>query len=64
MFLQVNNYSYKNNLRGYLIMENKILNKLKNSTEYISGETLSLELNVSRSAIWKHIKALKNKAMP
>lgn len=61
MFLQVNNYSYKNNLRGYLIMENKILNKLKNSTEYISGETLSLELNVSRSAIWKHIKALKNK---
>ncbi|NFG66742.1 helix-turn-helix domain-containing protein, partial [Clostridium botulinum] len=34
-------------------MENKILNKLKNSTEYISGETLSLELNVSRSAIWK-----------
>ncbi len=61
MFLQVNNYSYKNNLRGYLIMENKILNKLKNSTEYISGETLSLELNVSRSAIWKHIKTLKNK---
>ncbi|HBJ2622166.1 biotin--[acetyl-CoA-carboxylase] ligase [Clostridium botulinum] len=42
-------------------MENKILNKLKNSTEYISGETLSLELNVSRSAIWKHIKTLKNK---
>ncbi|WP_205427545.1 biotin--[acetyl-CoA-carboxylase] ligase, partial [Clostridium botulinum] len=40
---------------------NKILNKLKNSTEYISGETLSLELNVSRSAIWKHIKTLKNK---
>ncbi|NFA41433.1 biotin--[acetyl-CoA-carboxylase] ligase, partial [Clostridium botulinum] len=29
--------------------------------EYISGETLSLELNVSRSAIWKHIKTLKNK---
>ncbi|NFR42414.1 biotin--[acetyl-CoA-carboxylase] ligase [Clostridium botulinum] len=42
-------------------MENKILNKLKNSNEYISGETLSLELNVSRSAIWKHIKTLKNK---
>ncbi|NFO56107.1 biotin--[acetyl-CoA-carboxylase] ligase [Clostridium botulinum] len=42
-------------------MENKILNKLKNSTEYISGETLSLELNVSRSAIWKHIKTLKSK---
>ncbi|MBN1074969.1 biotin--[acetyl-CoA-carboxylase] ligase [Clostridium botulinum] len=38
-----------------------MLNKLKNSTEYISGETLSLELNVSRSAIWKHIKTLKNK---
>ncbi|MDR5588732.1 MULTISPECIES: biotin--[acetyl-CoA-carboxylase] ligase [Clostridium] len=42
-------------------MENKILNKLKNSSKYISGETLSLELKISRSAIWKHIRTLKNK---
>ncbi|AOR24074.1 biotin--[acetyl-CoA-carboxylase] ligase [Clostridium taeniosporum] len=42
-------------------MENKILNKLKNSSEYISGEILSSELNISRSAIWKHIKSLKLK---
>lgn len=42
-------------------MENKILNKLKNSSEYMSGEALSNELNISRSAIWKHIKSLKTK---
>ncbi|GAA0077703.1 biotin--[acetyl-CoA-carboxylase] ligase [Clostridium sp. CTA-5] len=42
-------------------MENKILNKLKNSSEYLSGEILSSDLNISRSAIWKHIKSLKNK---
>ena len=42
-------------------MEDKILNILKNSKEYVSGETLSSSLNVSRTAIWKHIKNLKNK---
>ena len=42
-------------------MEDKILNILKNSKEYVSGESLSTSLNVSRTAIWKHIKNLKNK---
>ena len=42
-------------------MEEKILDILKNSSEYISGENLSAKLNVSRTAIWKHIKNLKNK---
>ncbi|MBW6411240.1 biotin--[acetyl-CoA-carboxylase] ligase [Clostridium weizhouense] len=42
-------------------MENKILNKLKNSLDYLSGESISSDLNISRSAIWKHIKSLKNK---
>ncbi|SFC57105.1 biotin--[acetyl-CoA-carboxylase] ligase [Clostridium uliginosum] len=42
-------------------MELKILNKLKNSSGYISGELLSSHLNISRSAIWKHIKSLKDK---
>lgn len=42
-------------------MENKILNKLKKSSDYLSGESISSDLNISRSAIWKHIKSLKNK---
>jgi BirA family biotin operon repressor/biotin-[acetyl-CoA-carboxylase] ligase len=40
-------------------MENKILNELKKANGYISGENLSSALNVSRTAIWKHIKNLK-----
>jgi len=42
-------------------MEDKILNQLKQAKDYISGESLSLILNVSRTAIWKHIKNLKSK---
>ena len=42
-------------------MEDKILNELKRAENYISGEYLSSTLNISRSAIWKHIKNLKSK---
>jgi BirA family transcriptional regulator, biotin operon repressor / biotin---[acetyl-CoA-carboxylase] ligase len=42
-------------------MEDKILNELKNAEDYVSGEALSSSLNVSRTAIWKHIKNLKSK---
>jgi BirA family biotin operon repressor/biotin-[acetyl-CoA-carboxylase] ligase len=42
-------------------MEDKILNELRQVEHYISGEHLSLNLNVSRTAIWKHIKNLKSK---
>lgn len=42
-------------------MEDKILNELKKATCYVSGEYLSSTLNVSRTAIWKHIKNLKSK---
>ncbi|AWK51162.1 biotin--[acetyl-CoA-carboxylase] ligase [Clostridium beijerinckii] len=42
-------------------MEDKILNELKISKDYISGEYLSSTLSVSRTAIWKHIKNLKSK---
>ena len=42
-------------------MEDKILNELKKAKDYISGEYLSSTLNVSRTAIWKHIKNLKSK---
>lgn len=42
-------------------MEDKILNELKKAADYVSGEYLSSTLNVSRTAIWKHIKNLKSK---
>lgn len=42
-------------------MEEKILIELKKCTDYLSGEYLSSTLNVSRTAIWKHINNLKNK---
>lgn len=42
-------------------MEEKILKELKNAQDYISGEGLSSNLMISRSAIWKHIKNLKAK---
>ncbi len=42
-------------------MKNKILNVLrKDRSAYISGESLSEVLGVSRTAIWKHIKALRS----
>lgn len=41
-------------------MRKKILEELYNNKgSYISGEDLRLKLNVSRTAIWKHINALK-----
>lgn len=40
-------------------MREKILKILKSSSGYISGETISSQLGVSRAAIWKHIKALR-----
>lgn len=41
-------------------MKEEILEALKNNTEdFISGEKLSKEFGISRAAIWKHMKALK-----
>lgn len=40
-------------------MKSKILLKLKKADGYISGEQLSAELGVTRSAVWKNINALK-----
>ncbi len=37
----------------------KILNILKKSREYISGEELSNELNITREAVWKNISLLR-----
>ena len=41
-------------------MREKILSFLFNSKEYISGEIISSELGISRTAVWKHIKKLRD----
>ena len=44
-----------------MTIKDKILEKLiKNKGEPVSGEQLASELSVSRTAIWKHIKVLKD----
>ena len=40
-------------------MKNKIIQFLKASKGYISGEEMSRRLHISRSAIWKHIEELR-----
>ena len=40
-------------------MKNKILKVLKNSDDFISGEKLSEEFNMTRSGIWKYMNMLK-----
>jgi len=37
----------------------KILNLLRHSNSYVSGEEISHKLGISRSAIWKHIQELR-----
>lgn len=41
-------------------MKSKILAKLKNTTDYVSGQELCQEFNVSRTAIWKIINKLRD----
>jgi BirA family transcriptional regulator, biotin operon repressor / biotin---[acetyl-CoA-carboxylase] ligase len=40
-------------------MKEKILEYLRNSKDYVSGEDISRGLNVSRTAVWKYINKLK-----
>jgi len=40
-------------------LKNKVLHILKNTPDYISGEEISKEFHMTRAAIWKHIKALR-----
>lgn len=42
-------------------MQNKILDILQNSNDYISGQEISFQLGVSRQAVWKSINSLKEK---
>lgn len=44
-----------------MVNKELILNKLKSADGPISGQRLSEELNISRTAIWKNIKSLINK---
>lgn len=40
-------------------MKNRVLRILKNSEDFISGEKISEEFNMTRSGIWKYINMLK-----
>lgn len=40
-------------------MKQRILDMLKNTEGYISGEKISEMLGITRSAVWKHVNALK-----
>ncbi|MDD5237318.1 MAG: biotin operon repressor, partial [Candidatus Omnitrophica bacterium] len=40
-------------------MRDRILEYLKKTDSYISGEELSRHLKVSRAAVWKHIQELR-----
>ena len=41
-------------------MSDKVLQFLKHSSGYLSGEEISRNLNLSRTAIWKYIQELRN----
>jgi BirA family biotin operon repressor/biotin-[acetyl-CoA-carboxylase] ligase len=40
-------------------MKEKILKKLRNSQEYISGQAICDDLGISRTAVWKYVNQLK-----
>lgn len=40
--------------------KDKVLLLLKGSSDYISGEELSQRMGITRSAIWKYIKSLRD----
>ncbi len=40
-------------------MNEKLIELLKSSNDYISGEEISKEFGLTRASVWKHIKALK-----
>ena len=42
-----------------ICLKHKILDILKGSEGYVSGEEISRSLNISRTAVWKHIKTLR-----
>ena len=51
----------KQQSQGSGLVKRKILDMLQSADEYVSGEKISRETGISRAAVWKHIKSLKNK---
>ena len=47
--------------RGRLFMQKQVLSLLKQTDGYLSGEEISRQLGVSRAAVWKAVKALREK---
>lgn len=45
-------------------MKDRVLQLLKSSKDYLSGEALSQQLGVTRAAIWKTIRALREEGYP
>ncbi|HCA55821.1 MAG TPA: biotin--[acetyl-CoA-carboxylase] ligase, partial [Ruminococcaceae bacterium] len=41
-------------------MQTKILAALREANDYLSGEALSEQFGITRSAVWKHITKLKS----
>jgi len=41
-------------------MKDEVLRLMKDESGFISGETIAGELNISRSAVWKQVRALRN----
>lgn len=42
-----------------VLMKRRIISLLKNNGGFVSGESLSDELGITRSAVWKHINSLR-----
>ena len=42
-------------------MQKQVLSLLKQTDGYLSGEEISRQLGVSRAAVWKAVKALREK---
>lgn len=53
-FMEINELSAKK-----LTTKDKILHMLEQSGDYVSGQNICDSLSLSRTAVWKHIKALK-----
>ncbi|HBN81038.1 MAG TPA: biotin--[acetyl-CoA-carboxylase] ligase, partial [Ruminococcaceae bacterium] len=45
--------------RDVIVKKDEILEYLKKSGDYVSGEDLSKKLGISRSAVWKNVNSLR-----
>src|SRR3989338_10802885 len=47
------------NVSSFIVMQEKILDFLRKTQNYASGEEISQRLGISRQALWKHIQEFK-----